>query len=124
MGTTDQGFLLSLLRDDARPPSRRGQPKTAHDAALSVAGGTGSQKRAVLLALYAAGEHGLTDYDASVRCGIARPHVAGTRRKVLERAGLVADSGRERATDTGRNAAVWVLTDAGREVASKLARSW
>lgn len=115
--------LLDLLNDEPAP-SRRGQPKTAHEAAVAVTGKTGTQKRAVLLALYAAGEHGLTDYDASVRCGIARPHAAATRRKALERAGLVKDSGRERATDSGRNAAVWVLTDLGRDLASKLARTW
>jgi hypothetical protein len=83
-------------------------------AALRVFPRTGSQRRLILDAVAAAGEHGIThDELAAIPEVSDRAH--RTRRKELEMAGWVEDSGRTRLTVTGTDAVVWVLTEQGRK---------
>lgn len=100
----------------------RDDPPTSHQAALANAPRSGSQRGRLLLALAAAGEHGMTDYGASIAARIARPHVAGTRRAELLRLGLVEEAGGTALTDTGSPALLWRLTEAGRTVAEQMRR--
>ena len=76
-------------------------------------------QRKVFLALAGAGSRGLIDHDHQRLNGLI-PTSAGKRRLELMQAGLVVDSGHRRATDTGTAAIVWVLTDAGRQVARSM----
>jgi hypothetical protein len=76
-------------------------------------------QRKVFLALAGAGTRGLLDHDHERLNGLI-PTSAGKRRLELMQAGLVVDSGHRRATDTGTAAIVWVLTDAGRQVARSM----
>ena len=73
----------------------------------------------VLKALAGAGSRGLLDHDHERLCGLI-PTSAGKRRLELMQMGLVVDSGHRRATSTGTAAIVWVLTDAGRQVARSM----
>ena len=73
-------------------------------------------QRKVFLALAGAGSRGLIDHDHERLNGLI-PTSAGKRRLELTQLGLVEDSGHRRATSTGTAAIVWVLTDAGRQVA-------
>lgn len=73
-------------------------------------------QRKVFLALAGAGSRGLLDHDHQRLCDLI-PTSAGKRRLELMQMGLVEDSGHRRATDTGTAAIVWVLTEAGRQVA-------
>lgn len=103
-------------------PAHRDAMPTEQAAAEQVAVRSGTQRARVLVALAAAGDKGLTDYEMSLRASICRPHVAGTRRADLQRLGLVVQTDRTRPTDTGCMAVVWCCTDAGRRVAGELAQ--
>jgi hypothetical protein len=70
--------------------------------------------------LDAAGDNGLTDYETAQRCHLARPHIAGNRRKELQTLGLVERTDERRPTDTGSTAVVWKITEAGRELAAAM----
>lgn len=93
-------------------------------------GVNGRQHRAVLLALLAEGERGLTGEEASVRCGIRLASSATTRLEEMSKDSKVADrfpvplvfrsERKERATASGRLAFVWWLTDVGRVEAEAL----
>lgn len=78
------------------------------------------QKLAVLRVLFEAGENGLTDYEASVAANLSRPHVAGNRRKDLQKIGFVEQTDKRRPTDTGCDAIVWRLTEKGRQTAEEM----
>ena len=73
----------------------------------------------VLKALAGAGSRGLLDHDHERLCGLI-PTSAGKRRLELMQMGLVVDSGHRRATSTGTAAIVWVLSEAGRQVAKSM----
>jgi len=73
----------------------------------------------VLKALAGAGSRGLLDHDHHRLNGLI-PTSAGKRRLELMQMGLVIDSGHRRATSTGTAAIVWVLSEAGREVAKSM----
>ena len=73
----------------------------------------------VLKALAGAGSRGLLDHDHERLNGLI-PTSAGKRRLELCQAGLVIDSGHRRATSTGTAAIVWVLSEAGRQVAKSM----
>lgn len=62
-----------------------------------------------LAAAYHRGDPGLTDFQH----GHMQQTSAGKRRKELERAHLVADSGTRAPSPTGSTAIVWTITDAG-----------
>lgn len=83
----------------------------SHDTEVAAAASDRTTLRERVLEVYRnAGPRGLSDYEASVRAGIARPHSAGTRREELIRRGYrIVDSGQRRPTDSGRMAIVWVL---------------
>lgn len=97
-------------------------PETSHAAAVANAPRSGTQRERVLFAFVSAGDTGLTDFEAAQRCELVRPHVAGNRRKELERLGAVARTEERRPTDTGCLAVVWTLTDAGRDLAERCRR--
>jgi hypothetical protein len=88
---------------------------TEQAAALKAAGRTGSQRRLIFDAIGAAGERGLTDEEIAVVPDVADT-AHRTRRNELVTAGLVADSGKTRKTESGSDSIVWVLTALGREV--------
>jgi hypothetical protein len=91
-------------------------------AAAAVLPRTGTQRRRVLDAIRAAGpvrpdgSGGLTDEEIEDAL-----HIGGNterpRRKELEHDGLIVESGRFRATSTGRDAIVWVAAGLAEEVA-------
>lgn len=129
MSAAEQLDLLSVVAQAQAPwlgQYRAGQPETAKAAALAVKPRSGSQRARVLLALAAAGDAGLTDYELAQRAGIRRMHTAGTRRLELNgpRDGgtypvlVEAVEGTTRPTDTDTQAQVWRLTDAGHRVAA------
>jgi hypothetical protein len=83
--------------------------RTERPSALDVYPRTGTQRLAVLAAIRAAGDRGMTDRELQQALHIRR---ARTRRQELQEGGWVMDSGRTRRLDTGNAAIVWVLTDA------------
>lgn len=105
---TEQLFLAPFHDND---------PATSRAAALSV--DAAGQRRRVLLALFAAGESGMTDDELSSRCGLIRTS-AGTRRGVLVKEGFVRRTSETRPTPFGRPAHVWTITSEGREEARRL----
>lgn len=107
---TVQSSLLGELPHLHRTNDR----DTARAAAQRVNLTEGQRK--VFLALAGAGSRGLLDHDHERLNGLI-PTSAGKRRLELTQMGLVEDSGHRRATATGTAAIVWVLTDAGRQVA-------
>lgn len=111
--------LLDRATQDRPGPSHAGGHATERAAAAANAGRSGSQRRRVLEAIAGAGSDGHTDFELERLLGLNRPS-PGNRRGELVTAGLVANSGRTRKTNTGSPAVVWVLTDAGREVFGRL----
>jgi hypothetical protein len=100
----------------------RGAPVTERRAAILVFPRTGTQRRRVLDFIASCDERGATDYEVAQALGsITHRWVLATRRGELEKDGWVRDSGKTRKTDTGSDAAVWVLTEQGREEWPKLA---
>ena len=83
--------------------------RDAHDTEMVSASDDRTHLRArVLEAFKAAGEEGLSDYECSVRCGIARPHSAATRRAELQERGFpIVKTDQRRPTDSGKPATVW-----------------
>lgn len=93
------------------PPHHHNAPAgTSEVAAASVASRTWKMRADVLAAIIEAGPDGLTDAEIQARTGMGSQSEC-PRRLELERAGLIADSGRRRATPRGRKAAVWVLAE-------------
>jgi hypothetical protein len=86
------------------PPMQR-HSETSRAAAEQAKPGAATQRQTVLEHIEAMG--GLTDEQISDQLGIS-PNAARPRRVELVRLGLVADSGRKRATRSGRMASVWV----------------
>jgi hypothetical protein len=85
---------------------------TERRAAWEVMPASGSQRLRVLEAIDNAGSEGRTDQELEDELDIQRPS-AGNRRGELMTGGWVRDSGRRRPTRSGKDAVVWVLTDAG-----------
>ena len=93
---------------------RASQPATARDAAVAAYATSGTQRQAILSALVAAGERGLTAHEAwEAVDGIAYPHVASTRLTELAKHDLVEQTPAKRPTPSGRMALVWVALPAG-----------
>ena len=101
--------LLDLL--DATPVARITDPATSHQAAGFQAGRLRESHRLVLSTLSLAP---LTDFELGARTGKAQTSI-GCRRGELTRAGMVADSGDTRPAPSGAPAAVWAITDHGRQ---------
>jgi len=81
--------------------------KTSIDAAKAIKPNAATLRRKVLDAIEAAGPHGLTDQEIQDRLGM-EGNTERPRRRELESAGFIKDSGTTRKTATGRKATVWV----------------
>jgi DNA-binding transcriptional ArsR family regulator len=98
----------------ASQPSRGGSFRADDpDTAVLAARATVRNLRLAQWAIVRAGSAGMMDCEHEQVTG-SRPDSAGSRRKELERLGLVEDSGKRRQTPRGRHAAVHVATPAGR----------
>lgn len=93
-------------------PAVSGAPETQRQAAVLVYPETGSQRRRVLDAIVDAADDGMTDDELERGLGL-RHQTASARRNELAADGWIEDSGRRRPTSSGRDAAVWILTEAG-----------
>lgn len=82
---------------------------TAQAAAEAIVDHVPIVRVRVLAALRDAGEEGLADHELQALIGGVWS-TARTRRKELERDGLVYDSGLRRKTPSGRAAVVWVAS--------------
>lgn len=83
---------------------------TSKEAAIAAEGSAGSLRRQVWSFLMERGASGATDEEIQtledIPANTERP-----RRRELEQAGLVRDSGRTRLTASGRKAVVWVVVE-------------
>lgn len=93
---------------------------TEFEASARVRPNSGATRMRVLTFLGAMGGIGATDYQIGQALQILRTS-AGKRRKELQDDGYVVDSGTRRKTDTGCNAIVWRITDAGISAARRSA---
>lgn len=99
----------TLARLPLRPPACRNAPRgTSFTAADCIAGHTKDLRAHVLAYIVASGERGSTDDEGEAALAI-KPQAYTPRRRELALLGLVRDSGRRRATASGRPAAVWVV---------------
>lgn len=92
-----------------------GPTSTSRQAASTTRAGTDEAR--VLRALHEGGP--ATDDALEIRLDM-RHQTCSARRRGLVRKGLVRDTGERCATRTGRKAAVWELTEAGRHVVAAL----
>lgn len=82
-------------------------PPTSIEAANRIESSANALRARVLEYLRARGQAGATDCE--MQAALQMRHQTQTpRRRELVLAGLVVDSGRKRATDSGRSATVWV----------------
>lgn len=89
--------------------SRRDHRATAKQAARAIGGVSGALRRRVFDFIKSRGEEGATDEEAQIALAM-NPSTQRPRRVELERDGKVRDSGRQRATQAGRKATVWITT--------------
>lgn len=94
-------------------PDVSGAPETQRQAAILSYYKTGSDRLRVLDAIARARDDGLTDFEIEQAFEM-KHQTASARRNDLRKDGWIIDSGKRRQTDTGREAAVWVLSDQGR----------
>jgi len=83
---------------------------TSREAARQIAAHMPELRHRVWCEIELAGANGLTDEEVSERTGLAGNTVR-PRRGELERDGFVVDSGRTRATASGRRATVWITIE-------------
>ena len=88
---------------------------TSADAADLARAGAATQRDRVLAAIRGAGEAGLTDEELQQGLELHGSTERPRRIELVER-GLIQDSGRRRATSTGRQAAVWVACWPGQQL--------
>jgi len=93
--------------------ARRGDPATAHDAALAEHRLSEHRWRALMRLNFAAGA-GLTDFELAERTGLAQTSV-GKRRLELVEMGYVEMATGSRPAPSGRAAQVWRITPTGRD---------
>ncbi len=91
------------------PPYTKGSD-TSKAAALMMLPNVGTIRYRILELFMESGEHGLIDRDIENILNV-RPSSCRTRRKELEMGGFVKRTERTRATDSGRQAHVYVLAD-------------
>ena len=89
-----------------QPPSVK-TSRTSRAAADSVISLTEAGRRAMLSMIRLAGEKGCTDAELEKLLERAGNWIR-PRRRELEKAGLIRDSGRTRPTASGRQAVIWV----------------
>jgi hypothetical protein len=95
---------LDLLDYPNSPGWQR--PDTSVEAALALLLEIGRLQAAVLAAIRASGESGLTADEAAVNLGLT-PFTARPRATELSKRGLIEDSGARRVNLSGRRAIVW-----------------
>lgn len=92
------------------PPVRHNATTgTSEVAASRIAGHAKDLRARVLAFIVGQGPHGATDDEGEAALGI-KPQTYTPRRGELVALGLVVDSGRQRATASGRPAAVWIAS--------------
>lgn len=91
-----------------------GAPETQRQSAILIYPNTGTARRGVLDFIAESGEHGATDEEISIALRM-RLNTERPRRNELLNDGWIETNGRTRPTDTGTDAAVWVLSRNGRE---------
>lgn len=99
--------LFDLLEPD--PPAQR-HSATSVDAADAIRPQANRLRAVVWDAIRAAGMDGLTDEEIQERLNMVG-NTARPRRRELQLAGRVRDSGKTRPTRRGRKAVVWVAND-------------
>ena len=95
---------MRTLFDD--PPSQA-HSSTSVAAAEAIAPVAATLRRMVLEAIAAAGADGLTDEEGAERVGI-NGNTYRPRRRELEQADRIRNTGKTRQTKSGRKAVVWV----------------
>mgnify|MGYP001411246627 CR=1 FL=1 len=99
---------LDLYRHKSSPAPYAPGRETSRDAARAIEPHAGQMREQVLAYLRRVGSYGATDEEIQRVLGLS-PNTARPRRVDLVRSGLVCDSGRTRATASGRKATVWVV---------------
>lgn len=110
---------LSFLSDPDVPKIGKFQrpgdaAETQRLAALLAYPSTGTWRRRVLNAIAFAGEQGRTDEELQNQLNL-NPSTQRPRRVELVEGGWVEDSERRRRTKSGRDAVVWIATEAARK---------
>jgi hypothetical protein len=98
-------------RPPASPPHVSGSP-TSLAAAITVAPRAGKLAKLVLYAIREAGARGATDEELRDTLGL-RESTCRARRRELELAGMVRDSGRTRLSSAGCAMKVWITKPEG-----------
>lgn len=91
-------------------PTTPGAAADRAEAAAAIAGAVEGMKAEVLELVAKAGQTGKTDEEVSLQLEM-KLDTARARRCELRDAGLVKDSGRRRATKSGRAAVVWIAAE-------------
>ena len=107
-----------MTKNDSYFPAFQSHSETSHDAAEAIRPNAGTLRRKILDLLTVKsynpmdinGEYdpGLTDEEMQ-SATMMNPSTQRPRRIELQRMGLIQDSGRKRATKSGRKAVVWEL---------------
>lgn len=98
----------SLFEQGPAPPAQRHSP-TSVAAAERIEPDAATLRAAVLAFIRGRGDHGATDEE--VQDGLVmNPSTERPRRRELQQAGMVRDSGRTRLTRSNRKAVVWMAT--------------
>ena len=100
-------FELDGLVDRATPPFQ-GHSVTSRQAAESIAKPSRTLKSKVHQFIVSRGADGCTDEEVQTALEM-NPSTQRPRRVDLVRDGVVEDSGKQRKTQSGRNATVWVI---------------
>lgn len=90
-------------------PAHQKHSPTSRAAAESIKPRVGPMHAQLLEWLMCSGTYGLTDEGMQL-LGMAQ-NTQRPRRRELQQAGLIADSGRTRPTSSGRQAVVWILAE-------------
>jgi hypothetical protein len=93
--------------DGHAPSEPKDRAGTSFAAAVSIEPHAGTLRAEVLSLIRDWGKFGRTDDEIEMKLGL-RHQTASARRRELVLAGLIVDSGRKRATRSGRMAVVWV----------------
>lgn len=91
---------------------RHDHPDTSREAARKFTAQSGTARRRVFDALHAAGGDGMTDEELQRHLGMGG-NTERPRRIELVDAGMVADSGRRRPTNSDSRGIVWTVTSRG-----------
>ena len=115
----DVGGFPPAFNSLGAPIARNTDPQPAHDAARTAKSIASERRVLTLHAHEAAGERGLTGDELELVTGIDYD-VIGPRRPWLVDNGFLVATGARRVNRRGNSEGVYVITDAGREMARKL----